>query len=36
MHGLAHSDLGVKLSGTIEHMLAGWPIASTLGSRSAP
>jgi ABC-type nitrate/sulfonate/bicarbonate transport system permease component len=31
VHGLEHSDLGVKLSGTIEHMLAGWLIASTLG-----
>ena len=31
VHGLAHSDLGVKFSGTIEHMLAGWLIASTLG-----
>lgn len=31
VHGLAHSDLGVKLSGTIEHMLAGWLIASILG-----
>ena len=31
VHGLAHADLGEKLSGTIEHMLAGWLIASTLG-----
>jgi len=30
-HGFSHADLGVKLIGTIEHMLGGWLIASGLG-----
>jgi len=30
-HGLAASDLGEKLAGTIEHMLGGWLIASIVG-----
>jgi ABC-type nitrate/sulfonate/bicarbonate transport system permease component len=30
-HGFSHADLGVKLIGTIEHMLGGWAIASVLG-----
>jgi ABC-type nitrate/sulfonate/bicarbonate transport system permease component len=30
-HGLFHADLGAKLLGTIEHMLAGWLIASIVG-----
>ena len=30
-HGLTVSDLGVKLGGTIEHMIAGWLIASVVG-----
>jgi sulfonate transport system permease protein len=31
VHGFASSDLGVKLMGTIEHMLGGWLIASIAG-----
>jgi len=31
VHGFASADLGVKLMGTIEHMLGGWLIASALG-----
>jgi len=30
-HGFAHAELGVKLLGTVEHMLGGWVIASVLG-----
>jgi len=30
-HGLAASDLGEKLAGTIEHMLGGWLLASAVG-----
>jgi sulfonate transport system permease protein len=29
--GLSHADLSVKLAGTIEHMIAGWLIASAVG-----
>jgi sulfonate transport system permease protein len=31
LNGFAKADLGVKLAGTVEHMLGGWVIASALG-----
>jgi sulfonate transport system permease protein len=31
IHGLTASDLGVKLMGTIEHMIEGWLLASIAG-----
>jgi sulfonate transport system permease protein len=31
IHGFRASDLGAKLGGTVEHMLAGWAVASIVG-----